>query len=68
MIATLVLLEPSWIEEAFNKQCKNIIAKLNVLHTYLLLIFLSLQIIIPFRHFFSRVMLITALGKDFHGD
>lgn len=57
MIATLILfIEPSWIEERILKSNARILSRqnLNVHLTYLILIFLSLQIIIPFRHFFFK--------------
>mgnify|MGYP002000349590 FL=1 len=57
MIATLILfIEPSWIEERLLTNNARILSRqnLNVHLTYLLLIFLSLQIIIPFRHFFFK--------------
>ena len=57
MIATLILfIEPSWIEEKILKNNARILSRqnLNVHLTYLLLMFLSLQIIIPFRHFFFK--------------
>ena len=57
MIATLILfIEPNWIEERILKSNARILSRqnLNVHLTYLILIFLSLQIIIPFRHFFFK--------------
>ena len=57
MIATLILfIEPSWIEERLLTNNARILSRqnLNVHLTYLLLVFLSLQIIIPFRHFFFK--------------